>query len=134
MMIAINRWRSRQKSGLMDLIERGLSYAPTIEGRATRTELFMTLAAISLGVTVLWQLADRLTGTPGALLQTALIILMLLPYGSAVIRRMHDTGRSAVDLWICVIPWVGPAVATGYLLWAGNIGPNAYGPDPRKRA
>lgn len=133
MIQGMRNWMDRLRSARDALWQQAIHYAPTTQGRATRTELFVTLAAVAVAFALLWPLALRLSGTPGEYLQTGLVLLLLLPFGSAIVRRLHDSGRSAWDLWICIAPWIGAAIATAFLLWDGTKGPNEYGPDPRQR-
>jgi uncharacterized membrane protein YhaH (DUF805 family) len=133
MILMFNRWFDRLRAARDYLWREGVHYAPSIEGRGTLIELFVTLAATMIVYTVLSPLTSRLNGDLGELLQAALVLLLMLPVGSAVVRRMHDTGRSGWDLWIVFIPWWGWLRCVLYLLWDGTDGPNIFGPDPRQR-
>lgn len=132
MMQAVRNWMDRLRAARDALWGQGLRYAPTTQGRATRTELFVTLGLVLLAFAVLWPLAMRLGGTPGELLRVALAGLLILPGGSAMVRRLHDSGRSGTALIYCIIPYVA-IWGVVCLLWNGTQGPNGYGPDPRQR-
>lgn len=132
MMQAVRNWMDRLRSARDALWQQGIRYAPSIQGRATRTELFVTLALVAMAFALLWPLAARLTGTPGKVLQAGLVLVLSLPLGSALVRRLHDSGRSAWALWLCIIPYASIWVVA-YSLWNGTQGPNDYGPDPRQR-
>ena len=46
-------------------------------------------------------------------------------------RRLHDTGRSGWWMLISLVPIVGGIVLIVFCATPGNVGANAYGPDPK---
>ncbi len=71
----------------------------------------------------------------------AFSLVFLLPSLGAMVRRLHDTGRSGHWLWlyfICIIPIVGAIVllvfAVILIVWTtqdSDPRPNKYGPSPK---
>ncbi len=71
----------------------------------------------------------------------AFSLVFLLPSLGAMVRRLHDTGRSGHWLWlyfICIIPIVGAIVllvfAVILIVWTtqdSDPQPNKYGPSPK---
>ncbi len=58
-------------------------------------------------------------------------LLMVIPTISLQIRRLHDTGRSGWNLFLSIIPLVGPIMLLVYFCTEGDEGNNEYGPDPK---
>lgn len=58
-------------------------------------------------------------------------LALILPSLAVGARRLHDVGRSGWWLLIGLIPLVGFLVLLFWNVRAGDIGPNAYGPDPK---
>ena len=54
----------------------------------------------------------------------------LLPSLGAVIRRLHDTGKSGWWIFISLIPFIGGIWFIVLLATKGDEGENEYGPDP----
>lgn len=116
-----------------DLAPKALSYAPNWNGRATRTELFVTLLLSFILFGVLSSLLKLVIGPLDDISLVTLTILILLPLGAAAIRRVHDTNRYWVVLLTVFLPYLGWFWLGFYLLQNGTRGPNEYGPDPRER-
>lgn len=56
----------------------------------------------------------------------------ILPGLSLMSRRLHDTGRSAYWLLICLIPLVGPLILVWILGFVdGEKGANRFGLNPK---
>ena len=51
---------------------------------------------------------------------------------AALVRRLHDTGRSAWNLLWLLVPFIGIAIVIFYLCQDGTPGENCYGPDPKE--
>ena len=120
-----------------------LSKFVTWQGRATRSEywyfvLFCALCQIAAMV------IDRVLGTSFTMTNPvsgetqslgygyvyALVGLALfLPSIAALVRRLHDTGRSGWWYWIALIPLVGIILLLVWLCSRGTTGGNAYGTD-----
>ncbi|MDO6585595.1 DUF805 domain-containing protein [Salipiger sp. 1_MG-2023] len=106
--------------------------------RAARSE-FWWPSALVLGVITLAGLADIRsvadgfiqTGQPPmhvlAYWSPLLWIAFFVPTLSAMVRRLHDTGRSGWWLLVQIIPLLGPMLIFGFLLMPSKPEPNAWG-------
>lgn len=115
------------------LAKAALSYAPDFHGRATRTELFATLAACLAAGTLMGVVGSFADPESNTLQGVATAIILFLPLLAAVIRRLHDTNRRGISLLYIFMPYVGILVIGGILLLDGFAGDNETGPDPRAR-
>ena len=109
----------------------------TFSGRASRSEywwfvLFLFLGQIALGAVdvMMFGAGAQGVGPLGGLFG----LVVFLPGLSAIVRRLHDIGRSGWWYWILMIPLVGFVASIAFLvvmLLRGTPGPNRYGPDPK---
>ncbi|WP_263493345.1 MULTISPECIES: DUF805 domain-containing protein [unclassified Mesorhizobium] len=53
-------------------------------------------------------------------------LIHIIPYFSALVRRLHDAGYST---WVA-IPCIVPLIAFIFAVMASEKGPNEYGPEP----
>lgn len=121
--------------GMMDAVKKCFSNYANFNGRARRAEywnfcLFNLL--ISAGVGLLGTIFGD--GALSTLLKGAASLYSLAAFipGLAVAwRRLHDIGRSGGYWFFILIPLVGPIILLVWLATAGNVGDNAYGPDPK---
>lgn len=97
-------------------------------GRARRKEYWM-FTLISLVVSIVLAILDNALGT--VLLGLLYWVAVLVPGLAVVVRRLHDTGRSAWWLLIGLIPLIGAIVLVVFLATDGERQPNAYGRDPK---
>ena len=108
-------------------------------GRARRAEywyyaLFITIAWIiaavgdfALGTSI----ADPMGNPSGfGALTIILGLATFLPSISVLVRRLHDTDRSAWWLLLYLLPLIGPIVMFVFLVLKGTTGENKFGPDP----
>jgi uncharacterized membrane protein YhaH (DUF805 family) len=58
-------------------------------------------------------------------------LAVLLPGFAVTVRRLHDTGRSGLWIFILLIPLVGIIVFIVFLATDSQRGPNKYGPYPK---
>lgn len=65
------------------------------------------------------------------LLPIAFSLAMFIPSLAAVVRRLHDTGRSGWMLLICLIPLFGALFILYWLVCDSQYGNNEYGPNPK---
>lgn len=56
---------------------------------------------------------------------------LLLPSLGVAVRRLHDIGKSGWWLLISFIPLIGGIWLIILMVKEGNLGTNAYGPDPK---
>lgn len=139
----------------------GFLFSPA--GRISCTQFFSAIALIMLTMLVIGFGLGTMPSLDAPLILSGLWILLVWPLACALIKRLHDTGRSATWLWLFA-PQVAMAVASlavggfmpGFVLWIMNIlgilsntlcwglilllavrtgdaGDNAYGPDPHDR-
>lgn len=139
----------------------GFLFSPT--GRISCTQFFSAIALIMLTMLVIGFGLGTMPSVNGPLILSGLWILLVWPLACALIKRLHDTGRSATWLWLFA-PQVAMAIASlavggfmpGFVLWimnilgilsntlcwglilflavrTGDVGDNAYGPDPHDR-
>jgi len=91
-------------------------------GRARRREFWLFfLASFVVGLVLGW------IPVIGWLVSLALF----LPSLSVGVRRLHDTGRSALSLLFVLIPLVGFIILIVFWAKEGTSGENKFGPDPK---
>ncbi|WEK46410.1 MAG: DUF805 domain-containing protein [Candidatus Andeanibacterium colombiense] len=110
--VRANRW-----GGLAEAV---LSYAPTTRGRASRMELVLTIFAASILGTFAGRLAPPHPSALTPALDVLLGVLIALPVGSAILRRLHDVGRNWTSLVVLLAPYVGVLIF-GYYLFKPSI-------------
>ena len=59
------------------------------------------------------------------------LCVVILPGMAVTVRRLHDTGKSGLNLLWMLIP-LGPLILLCFLCRAGDKGRNAYGDDPKE--
>lgn len=59
------------------------------------------------------------------------LFVVLMPKLSVTVRRLHDTGRSALWLFVGLIPGIGTLVMFVLMVLDGEPGVNEYGPNPK---
>lgn len=112
-------------------LRRLLAYAPTVHGRATRLELVTTVIIVLVVSAISFALFSfEEQAGPWQLLSLLQSLLLLLPIGSATIRRLHDTGRNGFALLVVAAPYIGALFLIGILMWDGDPNENRYGPPP----
>ena len=104
-------------------------------GRARRKEYWLFLLSCGVGG-IITGVLDWFLGTPvheesgtGAL-TGLLILLILIPGMSLVVRRLHDTDRSGWWILLGLIPFFGLIVFV-FMCLNGTEGKNRFGPDPK---
>jgi uncharacterized membrane protein YhaH (DUF805 family) len=105
-------------------------------GRARRTEfwmftLFSIIISIVLGVLDSLLGLTFVDGTTSGWLGMLYALAVLLPSLGVTVRRLHDTSRSGWWVLIGLVPIVGGIVLIVFCAMPGNVGANAYGPDPK---
>lgn len=98
------------------------------KGRDTRPEFWWFYLAniiITYGLIIL----AGITGV-GILALIGLLygLAVIIPGIAAVVRRLHDGGKSGWMILVSLIPFVGTIVLIVFLAQAGNPGANEYGP------
>jgi len=95
-------------------------------GRASRREYWLFVFAIYTTSFILGSLEELLDLYPeveGSVFSSVFSLIIIVPWLSVGIRRMHDVGKSGINL---VIPFYNLILA----LQKGHEGKNAYGPEP----
>ena len=113
-------------------------------GRSRRAEfwyfvLFATLITMSLYIPVLFSTINSAnTGeAPGGIailfmiLYTIVALAFLIPNLAAIVRRLHDTGRSGWWYLIVIVPLIGAIVLLIFLVQDSQAGSNRWGPNPK---
>ena len=121
--------------GFMDAVKTCFQNYANFSGRARRSEywyfcLFNILVSGVLGL--LGNIAGQ--GFIASLLNGVASLYSLAAFipGLAVAwRRLHDIGKSGGYWFFILIPLAGPIILLVWLATAGNVGDNAYGPDPK---
>ena len=121
--------------GLMDAVKKCFQNYANFNGRARRAEywnfcLFNIL--VSLGLGALGQLAgDGFFGTVISGISYLYSLAIFIPGLAVAWRRLHDIGKSGAYWFFVFIPLVGAILLIIWLATAGDVGDNAYGPDPK---
>lgn len=111
----------------------------TFQGRASRAEywwfaLFNFLASGAIFAlamaTVGFDFEDFLMDDIPTYIVNIFSLVLMLPSLAVLSRRLHDTGRSTVNILYLMIPLVGFIIIFIFLLQKGTPGPNKYGPAP----
>src|SRR3981189_3192118 len=109
--------------GFRQAIETGLSHYFIFRGRASRSEywyfvLFVFICALPAA------LVDLAIGRP--VFQIIVTLATFIPNVSALVRRLHDIGRSGWFYWIILVPLVGIVMLIYWLCKEGTTQPNQY--------
>ncbi|MDH6578014.1 DUF805 domain-containing protein [Kitasatospora sp. MAP5-34] len=97
-------------------------------GRARRQEYWM-FTLFSVLASVILTIVDNVAGT-GGLLAGIYSLAVLLPALAVLVRRLHDTGRSA--WWLLIgLTCVGFVVLIIFSVLEGDQSDNKYGPNPK---
>jgi len=113
----------------MDYFLQALRNFGDFKGRARRSEYWYFVLFQFLFLIVALVLDNLLWEMP--------ILYMLVAFGSivpalsAVVRRLHDTGRSGWYYFISFIPLVGFILLLVWLTQDSKPGPNEWGPNPK---
>jgi len=116
-----------------------------IAGRSSRTEywgffgliLVLWAVAVVLGYAFGGRLEDGALVGGSAMVDvvnmayTLFALGSLIPWFTVSIRRLHDAGHSGVWLLVYFLPILGGLFMIYMMLKTGDLGSNAYGPDPR---
>jgi len=101
------------------------------EGRATRLEFWVFMVGFLLFQILFLSILPFVKNASEALrvLWMMVYALMLVPFFSVSMRRLHDAGRTGAWLILLFIP-VGWPVLLIWFIWPSNSGWNEYGPQP----
>ena len=107
-----------------EAIKRGFNRYTRWSGRATRSEYwFWTLFwALLYTVTLILDVSGGL-----GIFSGVLGVVMLLPSLAVLVRRLHDTNKSAHFLWLILVPIGGSIALFVFTLSPTQPGANRYG-------
>jgi uncharacterized membrane protein YhaH (DUF805 family) len=102
-------------------------------GRARRKEYWM-FTLVNVIIAIILAVIDNVAGLTYAggngIIGSVYSLIVLVPGIAAVVRRLHDTGRSGWNyLW--VLTCIGIFYVLYLLILEGDHGPNEYGADPK---
>ena len=107
----------------------GLSKYATFSGRATRSEYwFFTLFYFLVVLASFW-VSILFDSEFIAFIALAIWLALFLPTLSALVRRLHDTGKSGWWYWLSLVPFGGIFVLV-FLCQKSELSANQYGPAP----
>ena len=129
----VTGWARAVGASVVDYLRFALSYAPVWKGRATRLELIVTWLTIGLVIGPLAWLGNTTDDGLVAFSNFCVLLLVILPISSAIVRRLHDTGRAWWSIVVFVAPYVGPFIFLFILFLPGEDGENAFGPSTHGR-
>jgi uncharacterized membrane protein YhaH (DUF805 family) len=99
-------------------------------GRAARSTWLFRLAASGILCAAFGLLAHEVLGEAG---EALFAVIFLWSAIAMSIQRLHDIGRSGVNMFLLLIPVLGPVWVLLLLCRRGGEGPNRYGLDPLAR-
>ncbi|WKL46565.1 DUF805 domain-containing protein [Flavobacterium pectinovorum] len=110
------------------------------KGRARRSEYWyfalangiISILLIVLGAILGGIFGDAITGgIIGYAFFGLYTLATIIPTLAAVVRRLHDVGKSGWFYFICLVPLVGSIWLLILLFTEGEQGTNQYGTDPK---
>ncbi len=106
-------------------------------GRARRKEYWM-FSIVAFLISFVLGLADRATGSVSkqgiGLLGLLANLFFLIPSLAVLVRRLHDTDRSAWWLLLTIIPFLGWLILLIFILLDSQPGENRFGQCPKQPA
>jgi uncharacterized membrane protein YhaH (DUF805 family) len=99
-------------------------------GRIARASWLFRLATAGILCASFGLLAHEFAGEAGQAFFAAVFLWSAI---AVSIQRLHDIGRSGVNMFLLVIPVLGPIWVLLLLFRRGGEGPNRYGLDPLAR-
>ena len=125
-----------QPTGMMGYVKKCFQNYANFSGRARRAE-YWYFCLFNLIITMILSGLARVAGGEGYV-GTALVglyslytLATLIPSLAVAWRRLHDIGKSGGCWFIILIPIAGAIILLVWLAKAGDVGDNAYGPDPK---
>jgi uncharacterized membrane protein YhaH (DUF805 family) len=103
-------------------------------GRARRQEYWMYALWNTILFLIVEIVASFLPQTAGTVLIVLYFLAVLSPSLAVLVRRLHDTNKSAWWLLIGLIPFAGAIVLIVFAILNGQPGTNQYGPNPKEVA
>jgi len=114
--------------GFVDAVKLGVMKSLDWSGRASRSEYWYFALAVFLTSLVLGFLSLVLGFLPiPGFLSWAVYVALLVPSLGAAVRRLHDTGRSGLQILFAFIPLIGSIILIVFLVQKPEPQPNQYG-------
>ena len=112
----------KTKSKNMNYYLKALRNYATFEGRARRSE-YWYFFLFNVVITIVLGFIDEMMGIE--VLSNVYTLAVFIPGIAVAVRRIHDVGKKG---WYCLIPIYNLILACT----DGTVGPNEYGPDPKR--
>lgn len=125
---------------MFDYFKLALNRYAQFSGRSRRSEYWyfqLVQVVIAFAIVMVGGLLAAASETLFNLSMIAYVIFalaMIIPSIAALVRRLHDTGRSGWYYFIALVPIAGPIVLLVWLASDGTPGTNQYGPNPKESA
>ena len=100
-------------------------------GRARRQEYWMFALFYVLLYIIISFVVSAFPESVASLVLLAFVLGLFIPCLSALVRRLHDTGRSGWWVLLQIIPVIGPIVIFIFCVLDGEPTDNEYGPNPK---
>ena len=116
-------------------IVAALSRWAEFNGRSRRSEFFSIFIIVNLlllGVFLFYNYTEKgdfITDFIGSSITTVIMALQI-PTLAALVRRLHDIDKEGRDIFVVILPIVGPIFLFMWCCRRGTVGDNRYGPDP----
>ena len=98
------------------------------DGRARRKEYWM-FVLFNVLITIVLSIVFHVLGAPSLILLYGLAVL--LPNIAVGVRRLHDTSRTGLWLFLALIPLIGAILLIVFFATDSQPGSNQYGPNPK---
>ena len=105
------------------------------QGRAGRSQFWWYLL---FAIIFYWAaiLMDKILGTPNfrgyaGVISYLYVLAMIIPTLAVTTRRLHDTGRSILNLLWYLLPVIGNIILFVFYIFDSDRGMNKYGPNPK---
>ena len=98
------------------------------KGRASRSEywyFYLFTVLVGIGLTILLTMSNH--STMVQLVSDLINLALIVPGITVLVRRFHDTNRSAWNMLWAFLPIVGWIIILVYLIEPGTPGANNYG-------
>jgi uncharacterized membrane protein YhaH (DUF805 family) len=140
----MSRKFTKPKKQFMNYFIHCLKNYANFKGRARRKEFWM-FALFNLLLAMIFLGLDNLLGTtiklnlpgqgetpfPYGYLYLAYGLSTFIPSLAVTVRRLHDIGKSGWWYFVAFIPCLGIFPIFYFMVKAGEVGENQYGPDPK---
>lgn len=115
----------------MDAVKTCFTKYADFSGRARRSE-YWYFTLFDLLVSMVFNTLARATGLGFfSVIMSLFSIAILIPGLAVAWRRLHDIGKGGANYLFILIPLVGAIMLIVWFAKEGQIGDNAFGPDPK---